>query len=73
MFTETNTGQKTIENIQQRLLRNLKLEQYILERLILRTPTGAARNALCDANIHLMAAISHLPKAPTSPAKPSGL
>ena len=33
--------------------------------LIMRTPTGPVRNALCDANIHLMAAEAKLLEANT--------
>lgn len=47
-----------------KLLDNLKKEQAILDAQILRTPTGARRNALCDANIHLIAAIRTLKEAP---------
>lgn len=34
--------------------------QKRLELVIAMTPTGEARNKLCDANIHLMAAIAKL-------------
>ncbi len=34
--------------------------QASLERLINRTPTSEDRNAMCDANIHVMAAIDKL-------------
>lgn len=39
---------------------NLKREAYEVEIQIAATPTGPSRNALCDANIHLRAAINSL-------------
>ena len=40
-----------------RAIRYLELQQIELELLILQTPSGETRNALADANIHLMESI----------------
>lgn len=43
-----------------RVSRALEVQAVELELLILRTPTGEARNALTEANIHIMIARSKL-------------
>jgi len=37
-----------------------QLEKPAIERLILNTPTGSQRNLLCDAQIHIIAAVALL-------------
>jgi hypothetical protein len=41
----------------------LKSVQHDVEMAIHETPTGEVRNAICDANIHLVAAAYELKKA----------
>lgn len=43
----------------------LEFEQRKVCEMILRVPTGEARNELADANIHLLAAIERLNKVST--------
>lgn len=39
------------------ILASLRIDQQEIERLIMATPTGPVRNALCDAQIHILAAV----------------
>jgi hypothetical protein len=48
-------------------VRRLQVQLGNLESLVLRTPTSPARNALCDAQIHLTAAIDLLRRALIAP------
>jgi hypothetical protein len=43
-----------------RVVRELQQLMDEIGLAILRTPTGERRNALCDANIHIAAAIQHI-------------
>jgi len=44
----------------QLILASLRIDLGEIQRLILETPSGDQRNALCDAQIHVMAAITVL-------------
>ena len=44
----------------QLILASLRIDLGEIQRLILETPTGDKRNALCDAQIHCLAAIRTL-------------
>ena len=43
-----------------RIIRQLEPIRQEIELLISRVPTGGRRNEICDAHIHLSAAIQHL-------------
>lgn len=61
-LTEPKTTPPSIQDLR-RVSRALEVQAVELELLILRTPTGEARNALTEANIHLMIARSKLEEA----------
>lgn len=56
---EQRTAPPSISDLR-RVSRALEVQAVELELLILRTPTGEVRNALTEANIHLMIARSKL-------------
>ena len=56
-------NRKSKVEVDERFLRiaiDIELTRYDLERLILRTPTGEARDALTAANICLLEALAYL-------------
>jgi hypothetical protein len=42
---------------------SLRFELKGVSDLVMKTPTGQARNALCDAHIHLIAAMNKIEEA----------
>ena len=51
---------KIDENNIRQIIKSLEHNRNSIEHAILLTPTSDRRNKLCDASIHLTAAIAHL-------------